>query len=106
MQLRRGIPIIGLDDRREFFLGRFCAARARLHHSFIHWEYSLFRSLEQEVARLSSDKDGDAVMERLVKKGVIEQEFMTSIHFDHHLFYFLTKVCSKAFDSSSPKFGR
>lgn len=65
------------DDRREFFLGRFCAARARLHHSFIHWEYSLFRSLEQEAACFSSAKDGDAVMERLVKKGVIEQEFMT-----------------------------
>jgi len=64
--------------RREFCLGRFCAARARLHHSFTHWEHTLFRSLEPEVDRFSGHtKDGDVVMERLVEKGAIEQEFMT-----------------------------
>jgi len=64
-------------DKSVFVLGRFCAERARLFHEFTHWEHSLFRSLEAEVRNHSGFdiKDGDAVMEKLVEKKVIEHEF-------------------------------
>jgi hypothetical protein len=29
------------DEQTQFTLGRFCAARAKLHHSFSHWEVSI-----------------------------------------------------------------
>jgi hypothetical protein len=88
------------DERKEFVLGRFCAERARLFHAFSHWEvsgtkvhnlrgfslafkYSLFRSLESEICDFlgPDSKDGDIVMENLVDKNVIEQEFRSCEYF-------------------------
>ncbi|EKM55579.1 uncharacterized protein PHACADRAFT_256297 [Phanerochaete carnosa HHB-10118-sp] len=39
-------------SKKEFNLGRFCARRTRVFHKFTHWEYALFRSLNQEVEDL------------------------------------------------------
>jgi hypothetical protein len=42
-------------------------------------QYSLFQSIDYEVARLAApNKEGDAVMEELVDRKVIEREFQIS----------------------------
>ncbi|KAK7693412.1 hypothetical protein QCA50_002980 [Cerrena zonata] len=38
--------------KKEFHLGRFCARRARVFHSFTHWEHALFKALDDEVQGL------------------------------------------------------
>ncbi|KAG7092473.1 hypothetical protein E1B28_008825 [Marasmius oreades] len=41
----------------EFNLGRFCARRTRVYHDITHWEYSLFKSVDQEVRALQGGED-------------------------------------------------
>ncbi|KAH7926318.1 hypothetical protein BV22DRAFT_1033035 [Leucogyrophana mollusca] len=79
---------------REFHLGRFCAARTRVFHAFNHWEYSLYKSLLNEIdavrnkdkafiktayfggAKPPKDlKDPDKVMDWLDQRNVIEIEW-------------------------------
>ncbi|KZS99230.1 hypothetical protein SISNIDRAFT_16914 [Sistotremastrum niveocremeum HHB9708] len=81
----------------EFHLGRFCARRVQAFHEFTHWEYNLFQILNGEVQRLKGVEnaerafipfsyqtdaeppedlnDGDAVMEWLVGRGVIDYAY-------------------------------
>ncbi|KAJ3829026.1 hypothetical protein EV361DRAFT_877176 [Lentinula raphanica] len=37
------------DSRVEFHLGRFCARRTRVYHDLSHWEYMLFKVINDEV---------------------------------------------------------
>ncbi|KAF8590620.1 hypothetical protein K439DRAFT_1657365 [Ramaria rubella] len=39
-------------DAVEFNLGRFCATRVHVFHSFTHWEHILYHSLREEIDRL------------------------------------------------------
>ncbi|ETW85886.1 hypothetical protein HETIRDRAFT_309140 [Heterobasidion irregulare TC 32-1] len=47
-------------SKKEYHLGRFCAARAQTFHRFSHWEYHLFQALLREVdhLRISNGKHG------------------------------------------------
>ncbi|KAJ3559106.1 hypothetical protein NM688_g538 [Phlebia brevispora] len=64
--LKRGNESSELDDsneggdrkKKEFHLGRFCAKRTRVWHSFTHWEYALFKTLSGEVEELRQRQDG------------------------------------------------
>ncbi|KIJ69366.1 hypothetical protein HYDPIDRAFT_80164 [Hydnomerulius pinastri MD-312] len=80
--------------RREFHLGRFCAARTQVFHSFNHWEHSLYKSLQREITE-AQDKnrkfvrvafaggvkppkdlhDADKVMDWLDQRGIIDLEW-------------------------------
>ncbi|KAJ8078795.1 mRNA binding protein puf3 [Marasmius tenuissimus] len=44
-------------DKTEFHLGRFCARRTRVYHDISHWEYTLFKSVDQEVRSIRGDED-------------------------------------------------
>ncbi|KAI0079928.1 hypothetical protein K474DRAFT_1673008 [Panus rudis PR-1116 ss-1] len=47
-----GLNDVGGDrehPKKEFRLGRFCGKRTRVFHQFTHWEYALFKALENEV---------------------------------------------------------
>jgi len=85
--------------RQEFNLGRFCANRARVYHSFTHWKYLLYTSLKSEVDGILSQgkrlngkafvrvtwgakvplphdvTDGDEVMKWLDDRGIIQAEW-------------------------------
>ncbi|KAJ3744711.1 hypothetical protein DFH05DRAFT_1524336 [Lentinula detonsa] len=37
------------ESRVEFHLGRFCARRTRVYHDLSHWEYMLFKAINEEV---------------------------------------------------------
>ncbi|KAI0928526.1 hypothetical protein AcW1_005745 [Taiwanofungus camphoratus] len=83
-----------MDVKKEFHLGRFCAARTRVFHSFTHWEYTLFGSLCQEVDVLRDStrgfvrvayargkqppadlSDADGIMDWLDERGIINMEW-------------------------------
>lgn len=49
----------------NFLLGRFCARRATVYHSFSHWEYELFSVIESEVNDLQ--RPADSRGEKFVK---------------------------------------
>ncbi|KZT09438.1 uncharacterized protein LAESUDRAFT_694923 [Laetiporus sulphureus 93-53] len=81
--------------KKEFHLGRFCAARTRVFHKFTHWEYALFTSLLEEVDLLRNDdshgfvrvafaggrkppddlSDADAIMDWLDEREIINIEW-------------------------------
>jgi len=83
--------------KKEFNLGRFCARRTRVFHKFTHWEYALFRSLNQEVEDLRNRSsrrrvyvpvayaggtkppddlsDADGIMNWLDERGLISTEW-------------------------------
>ncbi|KIJ17435.1 hypothetical protein PAXINDRAFT_10268 [Paxillus involutus ATCC 200175] len=82
------------DVKREFHLGRFCATRAQVYHQFNHWEHSLYKSLQQEIANVQDKNnkfikvayiggikpprdlhDADKVMDWLDQRGVIDIEW-------------------------------
>ncbi|KAG1753462.1 hypothetical protein EDB19DRAFT_831191 [Suillus lakei] len=87
------------DDSREssgkqFYLGRFCAARTQVFHEFSHWEYRLYRSLLREIDEVLDDnrgfvriafaggakppkdmRDADKVMDWLDQRGLVEFEW-------------------------------
>ncbi|KAG8746925.1 Translation elongation factor 1 beta [Ceratobasidium sp. 414] len=70
-------------------LGRYCQARVRCYHNFVHWEWQLFETINAEIevlrtARLRNDRaqperpaadDPDGVMAWLDRRGVVEQEW-------------------------------
>jgi hypothetical protein len=79
---------------KQFYLGRFCAARTRVFHEFSHWEYHLYRSLLQQIDEVLDDnrsfvrvafaggvrppkdmRDADKVMDWLDQRGLIESEW-------------------------------
>ncbi|KAH9951251.1 hypothetical protein B0H21DRAFT_271900 [Amylocystis lapponica] len=83
-------------EKKEFNLGRFCAARTRVFHSFTHWEYKLFEALCQEVDELRISggtrgfvrvayakgrkppkdvEDADGIMEWLDERKIIDMEW-------------------------------
>ncbi|KAJ3903930.1 hypothetical protein F5879DRAFT_957440 [Lentinula edodes] len=37
------------ECRTDFHLGRFCARRTRVYHDLSHWEYMLFKTINEEV---------------------------------------------------------
>ncbi|KAJ3896458.1 hypothetical protein GG344DRAFT_36628 [Lentinula edodes] len=37
------------EYRTDFHLGRFCARRTRVYHDLSHWEYMLFKTINEEV---------------------------------------------------------
>ncbi|KAF8654110.1 hypothetical protein AX16_003643 [Volvariella volvacea WC 439] len=45
-------------EQPEFHLGRFCARRTRVFHEFSHWEYALFKVIQQEVDDLHTREQG------------------------------------------------
>ncbi|KAK0483672.1 hypothetical protein IW261DRAFT_972039 [Armillaria novae-zelandiae] len=47
------------DETREFYFGRFCAKRTRVYHEISHWEYKLFKSVENEVDELHVHKQSE-----------------------------------------------
>ncbi|KAK0240094.1 hypothetical protein EDD85DRAFT_824273 [Armillaria nabsnona] len=47
------------EETREFYFGRFCAKRTRVYHEISHWEYKLFKSVENEVDELHVHKQSD-----------------------------------------------
>ncbi|QRW14379.1 hypothetical protein RhiLY_13378 [Ceratobasidium sp. AG-Ba] len=81
------------DDEEElptsFDLGRFCQARVRCYHNFVHWEWQLFESIHAEIevlrtAALRRDPakqdrpaadDPDGIMAWLDRRGIVEQEW-------------------------------
>ncbi|KAH9842621.1 uncharacterized protein C8Q71DRAFT_853161 [Rhodofomes roseus] len=86
----------GHRQKKEFNLGRFCAARTRVFHRFSHWEYALFKVLHQEVDELRNGagsrgfvrvafargveppddlSDADGIMDWLDQRGVINIEW-------------------------------
>ncbi|KAH9926204.1 uncharacterized protein B0H18DRAFT_1094787 [Fomitopsis serialis] len=76
----------GRRHKKEFNLGRFCAARTRVFHRFSHWEYALFRVLSQEVDELRTGagargfppddlSDADGIMDWLDQRGIINIEW-------------------------------
>ncbi|EIW85164.1 hypothetical protein CONPUDRAFT_117751 [Coniophora puteana RWD-64-598 SS2] len=79
------------EVKKEFNLGRFCAARTEVFHDFNHWEHRLYQALLFEVDNLRNTglgfvkvafaggvrppedvQDGDAVMEWLDQRNVID----------------------------------
>jgi hypothetical protein len=44
------------STKREFNLGRFCAKRTRVYHQLTHWEYRLFKCIQDEVDDLHAAK--------------------------------------------------
>ncbi|KAF9227887.1 hypothetical protein BS17DRAFT_746822 [Gyrodon lividus] len=82
------------DVKKEFHLGRFCATRAQVYHQFNHWEYSLYKSLQQEINEVQDKSnrfvrvafiegikpprdlhDADKIMDWLDQRGVIDIEW-------------------------------
>ncbi|KAI0725129.1 hypothetical protein C8Q72DRAFT_755507, partial [Fomitopsis betulina] len=82
--------------KKEFNLGRFCAARTRVYHGFSHWEWALFKALSLEVDELRTDagargfvrvayargakppddlSDADGIMDWLDQRGIINIEW-------------------------------
>ncbi|KZT67736.1 hypothetical protein DAEQUDRAFT_728731 [Daedalea quercina L-15889] len=82
--------------KKEFNLGRFCAARTRVFHRFSHWEYALFGALAREVDELRTGastrgfvrvayargvqppddlSDADGIMDWLDERGIINLEW-------------------------------
>ncbi|KAK0210798.1 hypothetical protein DFS33DRAFT_1495185 [Desarmillaria ectypa] len=47
------------EQTHEFYFGRFCAKRTRVYHEICHWEYKLFKSVENEVDELHAHKQSD-----------------------------------------------
>lgn len=79
---------------KQFYLGRFCAARTRVFHEFSHWEYHLYHSLLGQIDEVLDDnrsfvriafaggvrppkdmRDADKVMDWLDQRGLIEFEW-------------------------------
>ncbi|KAG2034904.1 hypothetical protein BDR03DRAFT_963948 [Suillus americanus] len=79
---------------KQFYLGRFCAARTRVFHEFSHWEYHLYHSLLGQIDEVLDDnrsfvrvafaggvkppkdmRDADKVMDWLDQRGLIESEW-------------------------------
>ncbi|KAG9102014.1 hypothetical protein FRC06_002408 [Ceratobasidium sp. 370] len=70
-------------------LGRFCQARVRCYHNFVHWEWQLFETIKAEIqvlrtARWRNDPaqaerpaadDPDGIMAWLDRRGIVEQEW-------------------------------
>ncbi|KAF9521116.1 hypothetical protein BS47DRAFT_1335217 [Hydnum rufescens UP504] len=101
------VPIDASDDEsredddsnsQSFDLGRFCARRAQVYHSFSHWEYALFSVLQQEVCDLRDPEgsgrgrfirvnwgdpdevpkdvnDPDQIVDWLDSRGIIKHEY-------------------------------
>ncbi|GBE81968.1 hypothetical protein BKA93DRAFT_821589 [Sparassis latifolia] len=84
------------NTKKEFHLGRFCAARTHVFHKFTHWEYATFKALLQEVDELRGNdrsdgfvrvayaggvkppedlSDADGIMDWLDERGVINMEW-------------------------------
>lgn len=81
--------------KKQFHLGRFCAARTRVFHNFTHWEYTLFEGLSREIDELRSSgthgfvrvayaggkkppedlSDADGIMDWLDERGIINMEW-------------------------------
>ncbi|KAF9815309.1 hypothetical protein IEO21_04672 [Rhodonia placenta] len=83
-------------SKKEFHLGRFCAARTRCFHKFTHWEYALFERLQREIDELKISggtrgfvrvafaggvqppddlSDADGIMDWLDQRGIINMEW-------------------------------
>ncbi|KAG2111588.1 uncharacterized protein F5147DRAFT_685863 [Suillus discolor] len=79
---------------KQFYLGRFCAARTRVFHEFSHWEYHLYHSLLEQIDEVLDGnrgfvriafaggleppkdmRDADKVMDWLDQRGLIEFEW-------------------------------
>ncbi|KAG9089521.1 hypothetical protein FRC07_012321, partial [Ceratobasidium sp. 392] len=77
------------EEATSFELGRFCKARVRCYHDFVHWEWQLFEAINSEMdvlrtARLRNDpaqpdrpavNDPDGIMAWLDRRGIVEQEW-------------------------------
>ncbi|KAF7363480.1 hypothetical protein MSAN_01003900 [Mycena sanguinolenta] len=50
-------------DKKEFYVGRFCAERTQVFHKICHWEYELFKSISQEVDQLQEMKQSSGVFD-------------------------------------------
>ncbi|KAL4074404.1 hypothetical protein V8B97DRAFT_1949545 [Scleroderma yunnanense] len=80
--------------KKEFHLGRFCAARTRVYHEFNHWEYSLYKTLQREIMEAHDDdnafvkvaylggalppqdmQNADKIMDWLDQRRIIEMEW-------------------------------
>ncbi|KAB5595707.1 hypothetical protein CTheo_945 [Ceratobasidium theobromae] len=73
----------------SFDLGRYCKARVRCYHSFVHWEWQLFEHISSEVevlrtAHRRKDRarterpapdDPDGIMSWLDRRGIVQQEW-------------------------------
>lgn len=74
---------------KVFNLGQHCARRVELFHAFAHWEYHLFKAIEEEIIALETTNrerlgkkkkkktlvrtsDPDSIVELLEKRKVIE----------------------------------
>ncbi|KAG2368606.1 hypothetical protein BDR07DRAFT_1325025 [Suillus spraguei] len=86
--------IVHKPSGKQFYLGRFCAARTRVFHEFSHWEYHLYHSLLRQIDEVLDDnrsfvriafsggveppknmRDADKVMDWLDQRRSIEFEW-------------------------------
>ncbi|CAE7160160.1 unnamed protein product [Rhizoctonia solani] len=74
-----------------FDLGRFCRARVRCYHNFVHWEWNLFELVSDEIEILRTAhrrkdpapargqrpaaNDPDGIMNWLDGRGIVQQEW-------------------------------
>ncbi|KAH7889668.1 hypothetical protein F5I97DRAFT_1846179 [Phlebopus sp. FC_14] len=78
----------------EFHLGRFCAVRTQVYHTFSHWEYSLYKALQRQITDAQDPNKSfvkvafaggvqppedlhhaDKVMDWLDQRGIIDMEW-------------------------------
>ncbi|KAJ4469396.1 hypothetical protein C8J55DRAFT_523838 [Lentinula edodes] len=69
------------EYRTDFHLGRFCARRTRVYHDLSHWEYMLFKTINEEVDDLhglqppKDLQDADGICDWLDQRKVVEMEW-------------------------------
>ncbi|QRW27710.1 alpha-1,3-glucan synthase [Rhizoctonia solani] len=79
------------ESNLRFDLGRFCRARVKCYHDFIHWEWQLFELVSNEIETLKTAhrrkdpassrgqrpaaNDPDGIMNWLDGRGIVQQEW-------------------------------
>ncbi|CAE6380669.1 unnamed protein product [Rhizoctonia solani] len=79
------------ESNLRFDLGRFCQARVRCYHMFVHWEWDLFELVSNEIetlrtahrrkdpassrAQRPAANDPDGIMNWLDGRGIVQQEW-------------------------------
>ncbi|CEL51552.1 putative protein C17H9,06c OS=Schizosaccharomyces pombe (strain 972 / ATCC 24843) GN=SPAC17H9.06c PE=1 SV=1 [Rhizoctonia solani AG-1 IB] len=79
------------ESNLRFDLGRFCRARVRCYHDFVHWEWHLFELVSNEIETLKTAhrrkdpassraqrpaaNDPDGIMNWLDGRGIVQQEW-------------------------------
>ncbi|KAH6918548.1 hypothetical protein BKA70DRAFT_1247487 [Coprinopsis sp. MPI-PUGE-AT-0042] len=78
--------------KKQFDLGRFCAARTEVFHQFCHWEHDTFKIIERQVDELKTGSfcriayaggrkppkdltDADGILEWLDERGIVDNQW-------------------------------